>query len=56
MKGNGHYIVPDEDDENEWGKVYIPFPATLKKGCIHPFTIQMGSALRDENGNKIFNY
>lgn len=40
---------------NEYGSVYLPFSATLTAGHIHPFTISMGTALRDANGNKIFN-
>ncbi len=45
------YLVGGNDS---WGVVYLPFEATLKKGSIHPFTIQMGTALRDASGNKIF--
>ncbi|MBQ6209142.1 MAG: fimbrillin family protein [Prevotella sp.] len=40
---------------NEYGSVYLPFTATLKAGHIHPFTINMGTSLRDANGNRIFN-
>lgn len=40
---------------NEYGSVYLPFSATLTAGHIHPFTINMGTSLRDANGNKIFN-
>lgn len=48
---DGEYIFGDEDN---WGKAYLPFEATLLKGRIHPFTIKMGTALRDADGNKIF--
>lgn len=51
----GEYVVGGEgEDEDDWGKAYLPFEATLTKGKIHPFTIKMGTALRDASGNKIF--
>lgn len=46
-----NYIIGGASD---WGSVYLPFEATLLKGRIQPFTIKMGTALRDVNGNKIF--
>lgn len=48
---NEEYIIGGASD---WGSVYLPFEATLLKGRIQPFTIKMGTALRDVNGNKIF--
>lgn len=40
---------------NEFGSVYLPFSASLTAGHIHPFTISIGTAIRDAQGNKIFN-
>lgn len=37
-----------------WGKVYLPLGITINQGKINPVTISMGTALRDSNGDKIF--
>lgn len=39
----------------DYGSVYLPFSTTLTAGHIHPFTISIGTAIRDAQGNKIFN-
>lgn len=49
---NGVYKVGSADD---WGSAYLPLGITVKQGTITPVTISMGTALRDANGNKIFN-
>ena len=49
----GEYVLGGED-EDDWGKAYLPFEANLLKGRIQPFTIKMGTALRDVSGNRIF--
>ena len=50
--GDNGYKVGSVD---EYGSVYLPFSATLTAGHIHPFTISIGTAIRDAQGNKIFN-
>ena len=53
---NNNYKVGAPNGElNEFGSVYLPFSATLTAGHIHPFTISIGTAIRDAQGNKIFN-
>lgn len=52
FNGNNEYKVGSID---EYGSVYLPFSALLTAGHIHPFTITLGTSLRDANGNKIFN-
>lgn len=36
-----------------YGVVYLPFSATLVQGHIHPYVINIGTAIRDANGLKI---
>lgn len=50
--GDNRYKVGSVDG---YGSVYLPFSATLTAGHIHPFTISIGTAIRDAQGNKIFN-
>ncbi|MBQ5505513.1 MAG: hypothetical protein IIT85_00020, partial [Prevotella sp.] len=52
---NNNYKVGTPDGPDEFGSVYLPFSATLTAGHIHPFTISIGTAIRDADGNKIFN-
>ena len=53
---NNNYKVGAPNGElNEFESVYLPFSATLTAGHIHPFTISIGTAIRDAQGNKIFN-
>ena len=42
-------------DGQSYGSAYLPLGCTLKKGEIHNLNISIGTTLRDENGNKIFN-
>ena len=52
MSKNGAYKV---GSANDWGSAYLPLGITVKQGTITPVTISMGTALRNGNGNKIFN-
>ena len=52
---NNNYKVGAASGLNEFGSVYLPFSATLNTGHIHPFIISIGTAIRDAQGNKIFN-
>ena len=52
---NNNYKVGAVSGLNEFGSVYLPFSATLNTGHIHPFIISIGTAIRDAQGNKIFN-
>lgn len=52
---NNNYKVGTPDGPDEFGSVYLPFSATLTAGHIHPFTISIGTAIRDADGNIIFN-
>ena len=36
-----------------YGSVYLPFGVNLSAGHVHPFVINIGTAIRDANGNKV---
>ena len=42
--------------DTEYGSVYLPLGAELKMGYINKLNISMGTALRDKDGNNIFQW
>ena len=48
---NGTFNV---GSSNGWGTAYLPLGITIEKGKINPVNISLGTALRNEQGGKIF--